>query len=140
MKYLLKNNMSELKFTRVNNEQYNTVSINIENAFIEIKNKDYYIFDKQKTKFGYQKVNLKLDNDDIKEKLKTWETEINEYLKNEMGTGPVKIVYGNKLYTKLSKKINQEENKYFIKISGVWINENIKPFVQLYYIEHIVSI
>ena len=132
--------MSELKFTRVNNEQYNTVSINIENAFIEIKNEDYYIFDKQKTKFGYRKVDLRIHNDDIKEKLKTWETEINEYLKNEMGTGPVKIVYGNKLYTKLSKKINQEENKYFIKISGVWINENNKPFVQLYYIEHIVSI
>ena len=131
--------MSELKFTRVNNEQYNTVSINIENAFIEIKN-DYYIFDKQKTKFGYRKVDLRIHNDDIKEKLKTWETEINEYLKNEMGTGPVKIVYGNKLYTKLSKKINQEENKYFIKISGVWINENNKPFVQLYYVEHIVSI
>ena len=70
--------MSELKFTRVNNEQYNTVSINIENAIIEIKNKDYYIFDKQKTKFGYKKVNLGLHNDDIKEKLKTWETEINE--------------------------------------------------------------
>ena len=132
--------MSELKFSRVNNEQYNTVSINIENAFIEIKNEDYYIFDKQKTKFGYRKVDLRIHNDDIKEKLKTWETEINEYLKNEMGTGPVKIVYGNKLYTKLSKKINQEENKYFIKISGVWINENNKPFVQLYYIEHIVSI
>ena len=132
--------MSELKFTCVNNEQYNTVSINIENAFIEIKNEDYYIFDKQKTKFGYRKVDLRIHNDDIKEKLKTWETEINEYLKNEMGTGPVKIVYGNKLYTKLSKKINQEENKYFIKISGVWINENNKPFVQLYYIEHIVSI
>ena len=132
--------MSELKFTRVNNEQYNTISINIENAFIEIKNEDYYIFDKQNTKFGYKKVNLGLHNDDIKEKLKTWETEINEYLKNEMGTGPVTIVYGNKLYTKLSKKINQEENKYFIKISGVWINENNKPFVQLYYIEHIVSL
>ena len=29
--------MSELKFTRVNNEEYNTVSINIENAIIEIK-------------------------------------------------------------------------------------------------------
>ena len=132
--------MSELKFNRVNNEEYNTVSINIENAFIEIKNEDYYIFDKQKTKFGYKKVNLGLHNDDIKEKLKTWETEINEYLKNEMGTGPVKIVYGHKLYTKLSTKINQEENKYFIKISGVWINENNKPFVQLYYIEHMVSI
>ena len=132
--------MSNLKFSRVNNEEYNTVSINIENAIIEIKKEDYYIFDRQNTKFGHRKVNLKLDNNDIKEKLKTWETEINEYLKNEMGTGPVKIVYGNKLYTKLSKKINQEEEKYFIKISGVWINENNKPFVQLYYIEHIVSI
>ena len=132
--------MSELKFTRVNNEEYKSTSINIENAIIEIKKEDYYIFDTQNTKFGYRKVNLKLDNNDIKEKLKTWETEINEYLKNEMGTSPVKIVYGNKLYTKLSKKINQEENKYFIKISGVWINENNKPFVQLYYVEHIVSI
>ena len=133
--------MSELKFTRVNNEKYNTVSINIENAFIEIKKNDYYIFDNQKTKFGYKKVNLGLCNDDIKEKLKTWETEINEYLKNEMGTGPVTIVYGNKLYTKHYIKLNQEENnKYFIKISGVWINENNKPFVQLYYIEHMVSI
>ena len=132
--------MTNLKFTRVNNEQYNTVSINIENAFIEIKNEDYYIFDKQNTKFGYRKVNLRIHNDDIKEKLKLWETEINEYLKNEVGTGPIKIVYGNKIYTKLSKKINQEEEKYFIKISGVWINENNKPFVQLYYIEHIVSL
>ena len=132
--------MSELKFTRKNNEEYKSTSINIENAIIEIKKEDYYIFDTQNTKFGYRKINLKLNNDDIKEKLKTWETEINEYLKNEMGTGPVKIVYGNKLYTKLSKKINQEEEKNFIKISGVWINENNKPFVQLYYIEHIVSI
>ena len=131
--------MSELKFTRVNNEEYNTVSINIENAFIEIKNKDYYTFDKQKTKFGYIKVNLGLLNDDIIKKLKTWETEINEYLKNEMGTGPVKIVYNNKLYTKHYIEITQE-NKYFIKISGVWINENNKPFVQLYYIEHMVSL
>ena len=71
--------MSELKFTRVNNEQYNTVSINIENAFIEIKNEDYYIFDKQNTKFGYRKVDLRIHNNDIKEKLITWETEINEY-------------------------------------------------------------
>ena len=46
--------MSKLKFTRVNNEQYNTVSINIENAFIEIKNDiDYNIIDIEKNKFGY---------------------------------------------------------------------------------------
>ena len=132
--------MSELKFSRVNNEQYNTVSINIENAIIEIKKKEHYIFNTENSKFGYRKVDLTIDNDDIKEKLKSWETEINEYLKNEVGTGPIKIIYGNKLYTKLSKKINQEEEKIFIKISGVWINENNKPFVQLYYVEHIVSI
>ena len=133
--------MSELKFTRVNNEKYNTVSINIENAIIEIKEEDYYIFDNQKTKFVYKKVNLGLCNNDIKEKLKTWETEINEYLKNKMGSGPVTIIYSNKLYTKHYIKLNQEENnKHFIKISGVWINENNKPFVQLYYISHMASL
>ena len=131
--------MNNLKFTRVNNEQYNTVSINIENAIIEIKEDEHYVFNDENSKFGYRKVDLKIHNNDIKEKLKSWETEINEYLKNEVGTGPVKIVYG-KIYTKLSKKINQEENKYFIKISGVWINENNKPFVQLWYVKHRVSI
>ena len=128
--------MSELKFSRVNNEEYNTVSINIENAIIEIVEDDYYIFDTQNTKFGYRKVNLTIDNNDIKKKMKSWETEINEYLKNEVGTGPVKIVYGNNIYSKLSKKINQEEENFFIKISGVWINKENKPFIQLYYVKH----
>ena len=107
---------------------------------IEIKEDEHYVFNDENSKFGYRKIDLKIHNNDIKEKLKSWETEINEYLKNEVGTGPVKIVYGNKIYTKLSKKINQEENKYFIKISGVWINENNKPFIQLWYVKHIVSI
>ena len=132
--------MSKLKFTRVNNEEYNTVSINIENAFIEIKEDEHYVFNTENSKFGYRKADLKIYNDDIKEKLKSWEEEINEHLKNEVGTGPIKILYGNKIYTKHSIKINQEENKYFIKISGVWINENNKPFVQLWYVKHIVSI
>ena len=129
--------MSNLKFSRVNNEEYNTVSIDIENAIMEIVEDDYHIIDTTKTKFGYRKANIKINNDDLINKLKSWETEINEYLKHEVGTDPVKIVYGNKIYTKLSKKINQEENKYFIKISGVWINENNKPFVQLWYVQHI---
>ena len=132
--------MSELKFSRVNNEQYNTVSINIENAIIEIKKDEHYVLNDENIKFGYRKVDLRIYNNDIKEKLKLWEEEINEHLKNEVGTEPIKIVYGNKIYTKLSKKINQEEEKFFIKISGVWINENNKPFVQLYYVKHIVSI
>ena len=130
--------MSELKFSRVNNEQYNTISINIENAITEIVEDDYYIFNTENSKFGYRKVDLKIYNDDIKEKLKSWETEINEYLKNEVGTGPIKVLYGNKIYSKLSKKINQEEENFFIKISGVWINEENKPFIQLYYVKHTV--
>ena len=132
--------MSELKFIRVNNEECKTVSVNIENAIIEIKEDEHYVFNTENSKFGYRKADLKIYNNDIKEKLKSWETEINKYLKNEVGTGPVKIVYGNKIYTKLSKKINQEEENFFIKISGVWINENNKPFVQLWYVKHIVSI
>ena len=132
--------MSELNFTRKNNEKYNTINIDIENALIEIKENDYYIFDTQKTKYGYRKVNLKINNNDIREKLKSWETEINEYLKNEVGTGPITVVYGNKIYSKLSKKTEQEQRKYFIKINGVWINEENKPFLQLYYVKHTVTV
>ena len=128
--------MSKLNFTRKNNEKYNSININIENALIEIKENDYYIFETEKTKYGYRKVNLKISNNDLKEKLKSWETEINEYLKNEVGTGPITVVYGNKIYSKLSKLIEQEQKKYFIKISGVWINEENKPFIQLWYVKH----
>ena len=79
--------MSELKFTREDNKKYNTISINIENALTEIKENDYNILNTENTKFGYRKVNLRINNKDLKEKLKSWETEINEYLKNEVGTG-----------------------------------------------------
>ena len=128
--------MSELKFTRVNNEQYNTVSINIENAFIEIKNEDYNTINTEKTKFGYTKSTIKIINEDLKDKLKTWETEINEYLKNEVGTGPITILYGGWIYPKLSSLIGQEKNEHHIKIKSVWINEKNKPFIQLWHVRH----
>ena len=128
--------MSELKFTRVNNEQYNTVSINIENALIEIIEDDYQIMDMGKTKFGYKKANIKIINEDLINKLKSWETEINEYLKNEVGTNPVTVLYGNRIYPKVSSMIGQGKEEHHIKISGVWINENNKPFVQLWYVHH----
>ena len=128
--------MSELKFTRVNNEEYNTVSINIENAIIDIKEEDYQIIDRSKTKFGYIKSTIKIINEDLKDKLKTWETEINEYLKNEVGTGPITILYSDWIYPKVSDLIGQEKEEHHIKIKSVWINENNKPFVQLYYVRH----
>ena len=128
--------MTNLKFTRVNNEEYNTVSIKIENAFTEIKNEDYYTIETHKTKFKYIKSTIKIINEDLKDKLKIWETEINEYLKNEVGTGAVTILYGDKIYPKLSSLIGQEKNEQHIKIRSVWINENNKPFIQLWHVRH----
>ena len=126
--------MSKLKFTRVNNEEYNTVSINIENAIIEIKEDDYQIMDRSKTKFGYIKANIQIINDELKNKLKSWETEINEYLKIEVGTGSVTILYGNRIYPKDSGLIGQEKEERYIKIKSVWIDEKNKPFVQLWHV------
>ena len=127
--------MSNLKFTRVNNEEYNTVSINIENAIMEIVEDDYRIMDRY-TKFGYRKANIKIINDDLINKLKSWETEINEYLKNEVGTNAVTVLNGNSIYPKVSSMIGQKKEEHHIKIKSVWINENNKPFVQLYYVHH----
>ena len=128
--------MSELKFTRVNNEEYNTVSINIENAIIEIKEEDYHILDSSKTKFGYTKANIQIINDDLKDKLKLWEIQINDYLKNEVGTKAVTILYGNMIYPKVLGLIGQKKEERLIKIKSVWIDEKNKPFVQLYYVHH----
>ena len=128
--------MSELKFTRVNNEEYNTVSINIENALIPIEKEDYQIMDISKTKFGYKKANIKIINKDFINKLKSWEEEINEYLKIEVGTEAVTILYGIRIYPKVSSMIGQKEEKHHINIKSIWINENNKPFVQLWYVKH----
>ena len=122
--------MSKLKFIRTNNEKYNTTSINIENAFIEIAKDDYKISSMRKTKFGYTKANIQIFNVELKNKLKSWETEINEYLKNKVGTRPVTILYGNIIYPKVSCLMWQ---KRYIKIKSVWINEKNIPFVQLWY-------
>ena len=128
--------MGELKFTRVNNEECNTTTINIENAFIEIAKDDYRILDRSKTKFGYTKANIQIFNDDLINKLKSWETEINEYLKNEVGTGSVTILYGNMIYPKVSGLMWQKKEERYIKIKSVWINEKNKPFVQLWYVHN----
>ena len=126
--------MSELKFIR--NEKYNTTTINIENAFIGIAEDDYNISSREKTKFGYVKANIQIFNDELKNKLKLWETEINEYLKNKVSTRPVTILYDNMIYPKVSCLIGQEKEERYIKIKSVWINEKNKPFVQLWYVHN----
>ena len=126
--------MSELKFNRVNNEEYNTVSVNIENAIIDIKFEDYYTLQTQKTKFGYIKSTIRIINNEIKNKLKIWEEQINEYLKNEVGTEAITILYGDKVYPKLSALIGQNRREQHISIRSVWINEKNKPFAQLWHV------
>ena len=127
--------MSELKFSRENNEKYNTVSINIENALIPIKEEDYQIIDMTKTKFGYKKANIKIINEDLINKLKSRETQINDYLKSE-GIEPVTILYGNRIYPKASIYLT-DKKEHNINIKSVWVNDKNKPFIQLYFIRRI---
>ena len=129
--------MSELKFYCVDNEEYKTKSVFVENAIIDIKKGDYFIFDIDITKYGYRKGNIKINNDDLKNKLKIWEEQINEYLKNEVGTGAITILYVNRIYPKVSTLIGQNKEEIQFKIKSIWINENNKPFVQLYYVHNI---
>ena len=128
--------MSELKFYCVDNEEYKTKSVFVENAIIDIKEEDYIIIDRTKTKFGYTKANIRILNVDLKNKLKIWEEQINEYLKNEVGTGAITILYRNRIYPKVSGLIGQDKEEFQFKIKSIWINENNKPFVQLYYIHN----
>ena len=128
--------MSELKFYCVDNEEYKTKSVFVENAIIDIKEEDYIIIDRTKTKFGYVKANIRVLKDELKNKLKIWEEQINEYLKNEVGTGVITILYGNRIYPKVSGLIGQDKEEFQFKIKSIWINENNKPFVQLYYVHN----
>ena len=128
--------MSELKFYCVDNEEYKTKSVFVENAIIDIKEEDYIITDRTKTKFGYVKANIRILKDELKNKLKIWEEQINEYLKNEVGTGAITILYGNRIYPKVSGLIGQDKEEFQFKIKSIWINENNKPFVQLYYVHN----
>ena len=128
--------MTNLKFVCVDNKEHNTKSVYVEGAIIDIKEEDYIITDRTKTKFGYTKANIRILKDDLKDQLKIWEVQINEYLKNEVGTGAITILYGNKVYPKVEELTEQEEAQQQFKIKSIWINENNKPFVQLYYINH----
>ena len=128
--------MSELNFYCVDNEEYKTKSVFVENAIIDIEEDDYQIFNIHKTKYGYEKGNIIIKNEDLLNKLKIWEEEINEYLKNEVGTKAITILYGNRIYPKVLTLVGQEKEEHHIKIKSIWINENNKPFVQLYYVHN----
>ena len=128
--------MSELKFTCVDNKEYKTISVYVDNAIIDIKKEDYQILEETKTKFGYTKATILIFNDDLKDKLKLWEVQINDYLKCELGAEAATLLYGNKVYPKVTGLIGQDKEEIKFKIKSIWINERNKPFVQLYYIHN----
>ena len=128
--------MTNLKFTRVDNKEYKTISVYVDNAIIDIKKEDYQILEETKTKFGYTKATILIFNDDLKDKLKLWEVQINDYLKCELGAEAATLLYGNKVYPKVTGLIGQDKEEIQFKIKSIWINERNKPFVQLYYIHN----
>ena len=121
--------MNELKFSRLNNDKYNTVSINIENAFLTLR--DCEILKIEKTKYHYRKTVIQLNQTDLYETIKLWETQINNYLKGE-GIGSITILYNKKIYPKTLLYVIKKGKVNYIKLKGIWVNENNKPFPQLW--------
>ena len=121
--------MNELKFNRINNDKYNTVSINIEHAFLTLR--DCEILKIEKTKYHYRKTVIQLNQPDLYETIKLWETQINDYLKGE-GISPITILYNKKIYPKTLLYVIKKGKVNYIKLKGIWVNEGNKPFPQLW--------
>ena len=121
--------MNELKFNRANNDKYNTVSIDIENAFLTLR--DCEILKIEKTKWHYRKTVIQLNQPDLYETIKLWETKINDYLKGE-GISPITILYNKKIYPKTLLYVIKKGKVSYIKLKGIWVNESNKPFPQLW--------
>ena len=123
--------MSELKFSRVNNEKYNAISITIEGGFLTLK-ENYEILKIDKTKWNYKEAVVQL-NHDLCERIKQWETRVNDYLKSEC-VEPVTFLYGNKIYPKTLLNNNKKKTNNYIKLKSIWVNNENKPFLQ-YWLE-----
>ena len=121
--------MNELKFSRINNDKYNNVSIDIENAFLTLR--DCEILKIEKTKWHYRKTVIQLNQPDLYETIKLWETQINDYLKGE-GISPITILYNKKIYPKTLLYVIKKGQVNYIKLKGIWVNESNKPFPQLW--------
>ena len=121
--------MNELKFNRINNDKYNTISINIENAFLTLR--DCEILKIEKTKWHYRKTVIQLNQPDLYETIKLWETQINDYLKGE-GISPITILYNKKIYPKTLLYVIKKGKVNYIKLKAIWVNESNKPFPQLW--------
>ena len=121
--------MSEtLKFNRIYYKKHNTSKIKIKNGTL-VLNEDCDIVKIDKTEYDYQKAVVELDDQDLYDLMSGWENQINKYLEDQKVT-PITILYDNKVYPKVC--LDNPSNASVIKIKGVWINDENKPFLQLW--------
>ena len=121
--------MSEtLKFNRVYYKKNNTSKIKIKNGTL-VLNEDCEIVKIDKTEYDYQKTVVELDDQVLYDLMSVWEDQVNKYLE-EQGVTPLTILYDNKVYPKTY--LDNPSNASVIKIKGVWINDENKPFLQLW--------
>ena len=121
--------MSEtLKFNRIYYKKHNTSKIKIKNGTL-VLNEDCDIVKIDKTEYDYQKAVVELDDQDLYDLMSGWENQINKYLEDQKVT-PITILYDNKVYPKTC--LDNPSNASVIKIKGVWINDENKPFLQLW--------
>ena len=121
--------MSEtLKFNRVYYKKNNTSKIKIKNGTL-VLNEDCEIVKIDKTEYDYQKAVVELDDQALYDLMSQWEDRVNKYLEEQELT-PVTILYDNKVYPKTY--LDNPSNASVIKIKGVWINNENKPFLQLW--------
>ena len=98
--------------------------------FLTLK-ENYEVHKIEKTKWHYRKAVIQLNQPDLCELIKLWETHINEYLKGE-GIEPVKNLYGNKIYPKTLLYNMKKTRISYIKLKGIWVNDRNTPFLQLW--------
>ena len=121
--------MSEtLKFIRIYFKKHNTSKIKIKNGNFDL-NEDCDIVKIDKTDYDYRKAVVELDNQDLYDLMSGWEDQINKYLEDQ-GLSPITILYENKIYPKTY--LDNPSNASVIKIKGVRINDENKPFLQLW--------
>ena len=117
-----------LKFNRVYYKKHNTSKIKIKNGIL-VLNEDCDIVKIDKTEYDYQKAVVELDDQDLYDLMSGWENQINKYLEDQKVTS-ITILYDNKVYPKTC--LDNPSNASVIKIKGVWINDENKPFLQLW--------
>ena len=117
-----------LKFNRVYFKKHNTSKIKIKNGTF-VLNEDCEIVKIDKTEYDYQKAVVELDDQALYDLMSGLEDRVNKYLEEQELT-PVTILYNNKVYPKTY--LDNLSNASVIKIKGVWINNENKPFLQLW--------